>query len=341
MKKLLILLTIAVSYINNVYSISTEIRPVTPNEVYGPKDASIELLLGNGGAGPTCLIQELAEDFIRHNELNIKIGWIQTITRLTLENLKEGVIDMSLTYETEPELSAINEGFATERTLVFNDHFILVGPKSNPAGVSKDDTVEEAFNKIANSKSSFFSRNDLSGTNERERMVWNTLQLKPWENLPSWYITEKLFPAESLIKSDKEGHYTLTDRGTLLATKAELSNTAVYLQNDEVLMNRCHAMLQKNPRPYAKLFLNYLKSDRAQSIISVYSGKKIKNCIDCCPLFTRAKEDQFLEKECLERHGLSPLDSNDLGWPHRKQDILHKKSVFSVSHIPAFELKCN
>lgn len=298
------------SYINNAYSISTEVRPVTPSEVYGPKEAKVELLIGNGGAGPTCLIRELAEDFIRHNELNIRIGWIQTITRLTLENLKEGVIDISLTYEAEPELAAIHEGFATERTLVFNDHFILVGPKSNPAGVSKDDTVEEAFTKIANSKSSFFSRNDLSGTNERERMVWDNLQLKPWENQPSWYVTKHLFPVDSLIKSDKEGHYTLTDRGTLLATKDQLSTTAVYLQDDEVLMNRCHAMLQKNPRPLAKLFLQYLKSDRAQSIISVYAGKKNKNCIGCCPLFTKAKEDRFLDKNCLEKQGLSPLSFN-------------------------------
>lgn len=304
MKKLLAL--VLLSCVGSLFAISTEFRPTTPTEVYGPKDAQIELILGNGGAGPTCLLQELVEDFISHHELNIQVGWIQTITRLTLENLKEGVIDMSLTYEAEPELAAIKEGFATERTLVFNDHFILVGPKSNPAGISKEDTVEEAFNKIANSESSFFSRNDHSGSNERERSVWNRLQLQPWESLPSWYVTENLFPIDSLIRSDKEGHYTLTDRGTLLATKEVLSNTAVYLQNGEILMNRCHAMLQKNPRPYAQLFLDYLKSERAQHLISTYPGKKNKNCLDCCPLFTRASEDRFLDRECLEKQELAP-----------------------------------
>lgn len=108
--------------------INSEERPTVPTQIYGPEDAEIALLLGNGGAGPTCLLQALSEDFILSKKLNIQIGWIQTISRLTLENLKDGVIDISFTYEQEPELQAIQEGWATQRTLVFNDHFLLVGP---------------------------------------------------------------------------------------------------------------------------------------------------------------------------------------------------------------------
>lgn len=294
----------------NTPTVSTEVRSSIPTQIYGPKEGEVALLIGNGGAGPTCLLQELSEDFIRHNELNIRIGWIQTITRLTLENLKEGIIDVSLTYEEEPEILALNEGWATERTLVFNDHFLLVGPKSNPAHLTETDTIEEAFNKISKSGSSFFSRNDFSGTNERERTIWNKLSLKPWEDNSAWYVTKQLFPADSLIKSDKESLYTLTDRGTLLAVQDELKNMAVYTQNGEILMNRCHAMLKKNPSANAKLFLEYLKSDRAQSLIGFYAGKKKKNCIGCCPLFTAAKEDNFLQKKCLEKLGFSKDSKN-------------------------------
>lgn len=274
-------------------SISSDIRFIVPTEIYGPKGASLELLIGNGGAGPTCLIQALAEDFINQNELQIQIGWIQTISKLTLENLKEEIIDISLTYEADPELKAIEEGYASERTLIFNDHFILVGPNSNPAGVSKNDSVEEAFSKIAVSESRFFSRNDHSGTNEKERLIWNALQLKPWET-STWYYSEHLFPADSLIKAGQEGCYTLTDRGTFLMAKEVLSNTAVYIQNDNTLINRCHAMLQNDPKPYARLFLEYLKSKRAQGLISHYTGKA------CLPLFTQASEDQFIDNNCLE-----------------------------------------
>lgn len=277
-------------------SISSDIRQTVPTEIYGPEGANLELLIGNGGAGPTCLIQALAEDFIKHAELHIQIGWIQTISRLTLENLKEGIIDISLTYEAEPELKAIDEGYATERTLIFNDHFILVGPKPNPAGIFKSDSVEDAFNKIAMSESRFFSRNDHSGTNEKERLIWSALQLQPWDasSDASWYFSEHLFPADSLKKADKEGCYTLTDRGTFLMINESLSNTSVYLQNDIGFINRCHAMLQINPNPYAMLFLEYLKSERAQELISHYTGKARS------PLFTRANQDQFSDNYCLE-----------------------------------------
>jgi tungstate transport system substrate-binding protein len=274
-------------------SISSDIRPIVPTEIYGPSDANLELLIGNGGAGPTCLIQALAEDFINQNELHIQIGWIQTISKLTLENLKEGVIDISLTYEESPELKAIEEGYASERTLIFNDHFILVGPTANSAGICKNDSVEDAFCKIAMNGSHFFSRDDHSGTNEKERLIWKALKLNPWET-STWYFSEHLFPADSLMKADREGCYTLTDRGTFLMKEASLLNTAVYIQNENALINRCHAMLQSNPKPYARLFLEYLKSTRAQELIHHYTGKA------CAPLFTQANEDQFLDIHGLE-----------------------------------------
>lgn len=283
---------------------STMERPTTPTEIYGPAKAEIALILGNGGAGPTCVLQALSEDFIALEDLNIRIAWIQSISRLTLENLKEKVLDISLTYESQPEFQALREGWASNRTLVFNDHFIIVGPKNNPAGVLPSDSPEEAFTKIA-SKGKFFSRNDLSGSNQRERMIWQSIGIRPWENNSEWYVTETLFPTDSLRKSDKENLYTLTDRGTLIALQSELSNMAVYVQQSENLMNRCHALLQNNPSPLAIKFLDYLKSPRAQALIATYMGKN-KNCTHCCPLFTPAHEDNFLEANCLEKLGFNP-----------------------------------
>jgi hypothetical protein len=46
----------------------------------------------------------------------------------------------------------------------------------------------------------------------------------------NWYVKQQVFPADALKKADKEGLYTLTDRGTLLANHKELKNTAVYIQ---------------------------------------------------------------------------------------------------------------
>ncbi len=283
--------------------VSTNERSVEAKEIYGPADAPLELMIGNGGAGPTCVLQELSEDFIYSEGLNIQIGWIQNITRLTLENLKERVIDLSLTYEAEPEFKAIKEGWADQRHLIFNDHFVIVGPKSNPANLNSQDTPQEAFAKIAES-GAFFSRNDASGTNDREKEIWQAIGLAPWETNPSWYITENVFPADSVKIAEQKNLYTLTDRGTLLASHEDLNNTFLYIQEGEILMNRCHALVQKNSSPLALKFLEYLKSERAQKIISEYAGKDKKDCTDCCPLFSPADNDEFLEKDCLKKLGL-------------------------------------
>lgn len=286
--------------------INSKLIAVDPTEIYGPTNAEVALVLGNGGAGPTCLLQELSENFIQLNHLDIRIGWIQTISRFTLENLKAKVIDISLTYDKQPELLAVQEGWASNRTLIFNDHFILVGPKNNPAGILPTDTIELAFHKIAQSESSFFSRDDLSGSNKREQLIWQALGLEPWKTKPEWYVAQQVFPVQALKKSDMEGHYTVTDRGTLIASKDELKNMAVYVQNGKTLMNRCHVLLQDEPSELAEQFLDYLKSDQAQNIIAHYAGKKMKNCVDCCPLFTPAKRDEFLQPACLEKLGFSP-----------------------------------
>lgn len=283
---------------------TTIARAINPTEIYGPAEAKIALTLGNGGAGPTCILQALSEDFIISQNLNIRIAWIQNISRLTLLNLKEGVIDIALTYESEPELQAVKEGWASERSLAFNDHFILIGPKNNPSGILSTDTAEEAFKKIAlNGK--FFSRDDLSGSNQRERMIWDSIGIRPWEYNNDWYVTQKVFPGDALLRADRENLYTLSDRGTLLATNNvhDFKNLTVFVQDSKVMMNPCHAMLQANPSPIAKKFLEYLISERAQALITHYAGKD-KDCTTCCPLYTPASEDRFLDAECLQKIGL-------------------------------------
>ncbi|HEV8052756.1 MAG TPA: substrate-binding domain-containing protein [Parachlamydiaceae bacterium] len=299
-----ILLSIGASGFTIIEPASTTDRIITPTAVYGPENAAIKLSIGNGGAGPTCLLQALSEDFIASEKLHMQIAWVQNISRLTLENLKRREIDISLTYEELPEISAIQEGWATERTLVFNDHFIIVGPKENPANLVSTDTPEQAFQKIHKS-GSFLSRDDLSGSNKRERQIWKAIKLQPWTGSKNWYHKSHIFPADALIKADQQGHYTLTDRGSLLAIHGKLKNTAVYIQHGDNMMNRCHALLQHNPSELAKAFLTYLKSSRAQTLILGYSGKD-KNCVACCPLFTPAHQDQFLDHGCLNRIGLAP-----------------------------------
>ena len=54
---------------------------------------------------------------------------------------------------------------------MFND-FVLVGPKSDPAGMRGERSAPQALKRIAEAKQPFASRGDDSGTHRTELRLW-------------------------------------------------------------------------------------------------------------------------------------------------------------------------
>ena len=271
--RILVLMLTCISARPTDANADTRKRNHEPTEVYGPPNAAVALRIGNGGAGPTGILRALAEDFITHHALQADIAWIQNITRLTLDNLRHAEIDVGLTYEPWLEERAQIESWGSDYAMVFYDHFLIVGPKGNPAGVVPTDTPGQAFAKIAahaegHRKPIFLSRDDGSGTNRKEQAFWRQGGLRPWEASPPWYIRDPVFPQEALMHADMLEVYTLTDRGTWLSTHEQLAHTEVFLQGTQDLLNPCHALLGPMPSPMAVAFYGYLLSHRAQTIIA-------------------------------------------------------------------------
>ena len=65
----------------------------------------------------------------------------------------------------------VAEGFGRKRYPVMYNDFVLVGPKSDPAGVKGNDIVA-ALKKIAAANAPFISRGDKSGTHAAELRYW-------------------------------------------------------------------------------------------------------------------------------------------------------------------------
>lgn len=236
----------------------------------------------------------MAEDYLKSAGKDYAIAWYQDITINTLTQLKNGVIDIALIYERSQGEAAEKEGWAKNYTPIFNDHFLIVGPKDNPAKLRKFYSAAVAFLKIARfgDKSSariFLSRNDNSGTNVKERSIWNGLNLEPWNGENSWYFKYSVFPRDALIYSEKNSLYTITDWGTWLANQSGLQNLRIYVRGGKVLLNPCFALTGKNPSTETLEFLNYLKGERGQKIISDF-GKKTHNGL---AFFTPAAKADF------------------------------------------------
>lgn len=283
-----------------------------PKETYQPPSSHPPcsfpaIRLGNGGAGPTGLLRALASayhaSFPKATPART-IEWYQNISPLTLRALSVGALDITLTYERDQEVSAIEAGWADSRTgaaLIFNDHFLLVGPSSDPAGLREIRAagVQAAFRRLGEyadglplalqSKGVFISRNDESATNLKEREIWAAAGVQ----VPApWYIRNSIFPIDALKQATEEGLYLLTDHGSWTTLRNEIGACmAVYACGGDILRNQCCALIRKAADQGVLNFLSWLRDEGS------YGGQVIIEAFDAeqgaGPLFTRARQLDF------------------------------------------------
>jgi tungstate transport system substrate-binding protein len=84
---------------------------------------------------------------------------------------KRGDADVLFVHDRAAEEKYVAEGHAPRRYPVMYNDFVLVGPKSDPAGVKGNDIVE-ALKKISAGNAPFVSRGDKSGTDAAEKRFW-------------------------------------------------------------------------------------------------------------------------------------------------------------------------
>lgn len=224
------------------------------------------------------MIKALAEDYNLTLSKPISIAWVSNHSRNTQRALLHSYIDIALTYERDQEAISVAEGWAINRGCVFHDHFVLVGPVSDPAGIRQARTVLEALAKIAETRTQFRSRNDGSATMYKEAKLWAMLGIRPWEDASAtWYISKKQGPPQALVEADMQQAYLLTDRSTLLrqTVLGTIVHARVFFEPvaaDDPLMNSCYALTPSRRsanEEHVERFLKYLSSSRGQNIVAL------------------------------------------------------------------------
>ncbi len=183
---------------------------------------------------------------------------------------QEGNADVLFVHSPAAEVTFMENGYGSDRRLVAHNYFIIVGPADDPVGIKTAATVEEAFQKIAAAGANFDSRGDASGTNKAEQAIWKKASIDPAGK--TWYVETGQGMGATLTIASETGAYTLTDRATYLANKANLSLEILYEQ-DPALMNVYHVIIvnhEKWPNTNyegAVAFADYLVSAEAQTLI--------------------------------------------------------------------------
>jgi tungstate transport system substrate-binding protein len=231
------------------------------------------------------------------------LKYIAVGTGQALTNAEAGQGDAVLTHAPTLEAQFIAGGYSYQGSgrAVFYSDYVILGPKSDPAGVltGAPHDAAHAFELIAQAgaagKASFVSRGDNSGTNVEEKAIWKLTQGVPLngsgEPTGGWYHKAGLGQADTVRLTDQcpfsgGGCYEITDRGTfnrLVANKAlsQLQvvadkNTATSRGGVNLLVNSFHAYAVNPSKvssanlPGALAFLSYLTSPAFQRRLATY-----------------------------------------------------------------------
>jgi tungstate transport system substrate-binding protein len=245
--------------------------PVTMTAVPPPPPANPDLILATTtSTQDSGLLDVLVPMFEQESGFKVKV--VAVGSGQALQMGQEGNADVLLVHSPSAEKTYMDGGFGKERDLIMHNDFVIVGPASDPAGIKGTATAVDAFKKIATAGAPFVSRGDKSGTNTKELALWKSAALDPAGQKPAWYIESGQGMGTTLSIASEKAGYTLTDRATYLANKANLQ-LDILVEGDKGLLNVYH-VITVNPEKWPKVnqdgataFATWLMSPATQEVI--------------------------------------------------------------------------
>lgn len=198
-------------------------------------------------------------------------------TGAALKMGEQGNADALLVHAPAAEKAFMAGGFGADRRLVMHNDFVLVGPAADPVGTRGLTRAAEALRKIAAAGATFVSRADNSGTHQMELQLWQVAGVAPAGR--PWYLESGQGMGATLKLASEKAAYTLTDRGTYLANRANLQ-LVILVEGDTMLLNVYHVMIvnhEKWPntnRAAATAFADFLTSPATQELIRTFGADK-------------------------------------------------------------------
>jgi tungstate transport system substrate-binding protein len=196
-------------------------------------------------------------------------------TGQALDTGRRGDADVVFVHAKSQEEKFVAEGAGVKRHPVMYNDFVLVGPKSDPAGVKGRDIVA-AFKSIKGKSAPFISRGDKSGTHSAELALWKAAGIDvTGTDKGAWYKEIGQGMGAALNTASASNAYVLTDRGTWLSFKNR-GDLAIVVEGDNKLFNQ-YGVILVNPEKHkhvkkelGQAFIDWLISAEGQKAINDY-----------------------------------------------------------------------
>ncbi len=216
------------------------------------------------------LFGHLLPVFTRASGIVVKV--VAVGTGQALDMGRRGDANVVFVHDQVAEQKFVDEGHGLRRLPVMYNDFVLVGPRSDPAGAKGRD-IAAALRKVAASGAGFISRGDKSGTHAAELRYWANSGAAP-SGMPG-YKECGCGMGQALNIASSSDAYALTDRGTWLSFKNR-GGLAVLVEGDSSLFNQYGVIVVNAARhPHVKkevaqAFADWLVSDEGPRAIASY-----------------------------------------------------------------------
>jgi tungstate transport system substrate-binding protein len=195
-------------------------------------------------------------------------------TGQALDTARRGDADVVFVHAKAQEEKFLAEGFGVKRYDVMYNDFVLIGPKSDPAGVKGKD-IETALKTIQEKQAPFVSRGDRSGTHSAELALWKQAGIDIDAAKGPWYREIGQGMGAALNTASAMNGYVLSDRGTWISFKNR-GDLEIVVEGDQRLFNQYGVMLvnpEKHPsvkKELGQTLIDWLVSPEGQAAIAGY-----------------------------------------------------------------------
>lgn len=196
-------------------------------------------------------------------------------TGQALDTGRRGDSDVVFVHARSQEEKFVADGYGVKRYPVMYNDFILIGPKSDPAGVKGRKDIVAALKAIKEKGASFISRGDKSGTHSAELNLWKVAGIDIAKDKGPWYKEIGQGMGAALNTASASNAYVLADRGTWLSFKNR-GDLDIVVEGDAKLFNQ-YGVILVNPAKHPSVkksegqaFIDWLVSPEGQKAIADY-----------------------------------------------------------------------
>jgi tungstate transport system substrate-binding protein len=217
------------------------------------------------------------------SKTGIDVRVVSQGTGQALETGRRGDSDVVFVHARPQEEKFVADGFGVKRFPVMYNDFVLIGPKSDPAGIKGSKDIAAALKAIQGKSAPFISRGDKSGTHSAELNLWKLAGIDvAGSDKGAWYKEIGQGMGAALNTASASNAYVLADRGTWLAFKNR-GDLEIVVEGDNKLFNQYGVILvnpEKHPsvkKAEGQAFIDWLVSPEGQKAIADYkiNGKQL------------------------------------------------------------------